>query len=147
MIPLKEPEAAARVMAPKVQGTLALQEALAGEPLDFFVLCSSVAALLGGFGQVDYCGANAFLDAYARWAGAPSSGRLVSVNWDAWREVGMAVNTPVTGVLQTGPRRSSSRSASRRPRASTPSRGSSAPGCRRWPSSRWTCGRGSRSRS
>jgi len=100
VIPLKEPEAAARVMAPKVQGTLALQEALAGEPLDFFVLCSSVAALLGGFGQVDYCGANAFLDAYARWAGAPSCGRLVSVNWDAWREVGMAVNTPVSGVLQ-----------------------------------------------
>jgi acyl carrier protein len=25
---------------------------------------------------------------------------VVSINWDAWREVGMAVNTPVTGVLQ-----------------------------------------------
>ena len=100
VIPLKEAEAAARVMAPKVQGTVALEEALAGEPLDFFVLCSSIAALLGGFGQVDYCGANAFLDAYARWAGAPPRGRRVSINWDAWREVGMAVNTPVTGVLQ-----------------------------------------------
>lgn len=100
MIPFKEPEAAARVMAPKVQGTLALQEALAGEPLDFLVLCSSIASLLGGFGQVDYCGANAFLDAYARWAGAPACGRIVSVNWDAWREVGMAVNTPVSGALQ-----------------------------------------------
>jgi acyl transferase domain-containing protein/acyl carrier protein len=100
VIPLKEAEAAARVMAPKLQGTVALEEALAGEPLDFFVLCSSIAALLGGFGQVDYCGANAFLDAYARWAGAPLRGRRVSINWDAWREVGMAVNTPVTGVLQ-----------------------------------------------
>ncbi len=100
VIPLKDPETVARVMAPKVQGTLALQEALAGEPLDFLVLCSSAAALQGGFGQVDYTGANAFLDAYARWAATPFPGRVVSVNWDAWREVGMAVNTPVTGVLQ-----------------------------------------------
>jgi acyl carrier protein len=45
-------------------------------------------------------GANAFLDAYARWAEGPFAGRVVAVNWDAWREVGMAVNTPVTGALQ-----------------------------------------------
>ena len=100
VIPLKDPETVARVLAPKLQGTAALQEALAGEPLDFLVLCSSTAALLGGFGQVDYTGANAFLDAYARWARNPLPGRVVSVNWDAWREVGMAVNTPVTGALQ-----------------------------------------------
>jgi acyl carrier protein len=100
VIPLKDSQAAARVMAPKVQGTLALEAALREEPLDFVFLCSSVAALLGGFGQVDYCGANAFLDAYARWAQGPWPGRVVSANWDAWREVGMAVNTPVSGVLQ-----------------------------------------------
>jgi acyl carrier protein len=100
VIALKDAATVARVMAPKVQGTLALQEALAGEPLQFFALCSSVAALVGGLGQVDYTGANAFLDAYARWAENPFAGRVVSVNWDAWREVGMAVNTPVTGALQ-----------------------------------------------
>ncbi len=100
VIPLKDPETAARVLAPKVQGTLALEAALVGEPLEFFVLCSSIAALVGGFGQVDYTGANAFLDAYARWTAGPLAGRVTSVNWDAWRDVGMAVNTPVTGSLQ-----------------------------------------------
>jgi phthiocerol/phenolphthiocerol synthesis type-I polyketide synthase E len=99
IIPLKEREAAARVMAPKVRGTLALHRALAGEPLDFFVLCSSIAALQGGFGQIDYCAANAFQDAFAHRAAA-SATRVVAVNWDAWREVGMAVNTPVSGPLQ-----------------------------------------------
>jgi acyl transferase domain-containing protein/acyl carrier protein len=99
IIQLKEAEVVARVMAPKVQGTLELDEALAKEPLDFLLLCSSSTAVLGGVGQVDYCGANAFLDAFARCA--RSRGRpVISVNWDAWKEVGMAVNTPVSGALQ-----------------------------------------------
>jgi acyl transferase domain-containing protein len=101
VIPLKDAQAVSRVMAPKVQGTLAVEAALRDEPLDFVLLCSSTSALFGGYGQIDYCGANAFLDAYARWPGSPWAGRVVSVNWDAWRDVGMAVNTPVSGALQT----------------------------------------------
>ncbi len=41
VIQLKTAEAAARVLAPKLQGTRALAAALAGEPLDVLVLCSS----------------------------------------------------------------------------------------------------------
>jgi acyl transferase domain-containing protein/acyl carrier protein len=100
IIPLKEPEAAARVMAPKVVGTLLLDDVLKDEPLDFMLLCSSVAALVGGVGQIDYCGANAFLDAYAHASRSRRGFPVLSVNWDAWREVGMAVNTPVSGALQ-----------------------------------------------
>jgi NAD(P)-dependent dehydrogenase (short-subunit alcohol dehydrogenase family) len=100
IIQLKEPEVAARVMAPKVQGTLVLQAVLKDDPLDFLLLCSSTTALLGGFGQIDYCGANAFLDAFAHWARVASGPPTVSVNWDAWRDVGMAVNTFVSGALQ-----------------------------------------------
>jgi acyl transferase domain-containing protein len=98
IVQLKEPETAARVMAPKLEGTAVLAAVLWEEPLDFFVLCSSTAALLGGFGQVDYCAANCFLDAfsgYARARGLP----VQSINWDAWKDVGMAVNTPVSGTL------------------------------------------------
>jgi acyl carrier protein len=87
-------------MAPKLQGTVVLGEVLKDEPLDFRVLCSSTAALLGGFGQVDYCAANAFLDAYAHSARGASGPPTFSVNWDTWREIGMAVNTPVSGAMQ-----------------------------------------------
>ncbi|PYQ38222.1 MAG: hypothetical protein DMF77_24650, partial [Acidobacteria bacterium] len=100
IIQLKDPDVAARVMAPKVQGTIVLDEVLKEEPLDFRVLCSSTAALIGGFGQVDYCAANAFLDAYAHSARGAAGPPTFSVNWDTWREVGMAVNTPVSGSLQ-----------------------------------------------
>jgi phthiocerol/phenolphthiocerol synthesis type-I polyketide synthase E len=94
LVALKTREAAARVLAPKVSGTLAIHRAFASEPLDFFVVCSSLAALAGGVGQVDYCAANAFLDAWAtaaRAAGSPAT----SINWDAWQSVGMAVNTSI----------------------------------------------------
>jgi acyl carrier protein len=92
IIALKTREAAERVLAPKVLGTLALERALSGLTLDFFVVCSSLAALAGGAGQVDYCAANAFLDAWAaarRAAGQPT----IAIDWDAWQQVGMAVNT------------------------------------------------------
>ena len=91
LMQLKSPAAAARVLAPKVQGTLALHEALADRPLDFLVLFSSiVAAVGGGPGQVDYCAANAFLDAFAR-RHENDHGRTVSIGWgewewDAWQE-------------------------------------------------------------
>jgi phthiocerol/phenolphthiocerol synthesis type-I polyketide synthase E len=84
---------AAEVLAPKVRGARALEAALAGAELDFLVLCSSTIAVLGSFGQVDYCAANCFLDAFARDYAARHGVRTVAINWGAWGEVGMAVNT------------------------------------------------------
>ncbi|MEY4577090.1 MAG: hypothetical protein RL701_1793, partial [Pseudomonadota bacterium] len=91
---LKTPGAMRRVLAPKVQGTLLL-DALIHEDLDFFVLFSSVASVLGLPGQVDYTAASAFMDAFAkvrteRTHHAGHKGRTLVVNWNAWREVGMA---------------------------------------------------------
>lgn len=88
----------AAVLAPKVQGTLALDRVFGGEALDFFVVMSSLTAQLGEFGQTDYAAANAFLDAYAtarRHAGAP----MMSIAWDAWRDTGMAARFAATGAL------------------------------------------------
>jgi acyl transferase domain-containing protein len=100
IIQLKAPEAADRVLEAKLQGTLALWDLLGGENLDVLFLCSSITAVTGGPGQVDYCGANAFLDAFARSRGSAASGpRVVSVNWDAWQEVGMAATTVVPAAL------------------------------------------------
>ncbi|MCA1613889.1 MAG: SDR family NAD(P)-dependent oxidoreductase, partial [Acidobacteria bacterium] len=102
MLQLKSPEQAAAVLAPKVKGALVLEELLRGVPLDFVVLCSSVTSLLPGFGQVDYCAANAFLDAFAYSQAARGGPFTVSINWGTWQEVGMAANARQTA----GPRAS-----------------------------------------
>ncbi|MFL6110922.1 MAG: SDR family NAD(P)-dependent oxidoreductase [Catenulispora sp.] len=90
---LKRPADAQRVLAPKVLGTLVLDAVTRDLGLDFMLLCSSTIAVSGGLGQVDYCAANAFLDAFSRFRNAAGDGHTVSVNWDAWQEVGMAVKT------------------------------------------------------
>jgi acyl transferase domain-containing protein/acyl carrier protein len=90
MIQLKTPEVAESVFASKVTGTLVLNEVLKPIDLDFMVLCSSLTSIVGGFGQADYCAANAFLDAFAR-----TNRQTIAINWDAWQQVGMAVNTEV----------------------------------------------------
>jgi acyl transferase domain-containing protein/thioesterase domain-containing protein len=82
----KTAASAARVLAPKVRGTLVLEEALGGEALDCLVLFSSISSILPPAGQVDYAAANAFLDAFALSRG----GAAVAVNWGAWSEAGMA---------------------------------------------------------
>src|SRR6185295_5702776 len=98
VIQVKTRAAAEAVLAPKVRGALALDEVFRGRPLDFFVLFSSVTAVLAQPGQVDYVAANAFLDAFAQERAARGEPAL-SIGWDAWREVGMAVDTEVPAEL------------------------------------------------
>ncbi len=91
VIQLKTPEMVARTFSPKVDGTYVLDSLLKEEHLDFFVLCSSLASELGGAGQVDYCAANAFQDSYAQFKARQNGTRVVSIGWDKWEDVGMAV--------------------------------------------------------
>jgi malonyl CoA-acyl carrier protein transacylase/acyl carrier protein len=91
LIQLKAPEVAARVLAPKVKGTLVLEAVLQDLHLDFVVLCSSLYSVIGGIGQVDYCAANSFLDSFAFYHTAKNGIQTISINWDGWQEVGMAV--------------------------------------------------------
>lgn len=98
IIELKTREAANAILAPKVRGTRVLEEVLAREPLDFFALCSSLTATLPSAGQLDYTAANAFQDVFAQSrAGGPSP--TVSIEWDAWKETGMAVDTAVPAAM------------------------------------------------
>jgi acyl transferase domain-containing protein/acyl carrier protein len=101
MIQRKTLEEAERILAPKVKGTLVLHELFKNTQLDFLVICSSLSSILGGFGQVDYAGANAFLDTFAHWNYSKNGTFTISINWDTWQEVGMAVNTAVPLKLQS----------------------------------------------
>ena len=56
-----------RVMAPKVQGAWILHQLTKEADLDFFILLSSVASLLGIPGQANHSAANAFLDGLAHY--------------------------------------------------------------------------------
>ncbi len=84
----------ATVFAPKVDGTWHLHQLTLGQPLDFFVMFSSVASLIGSSGQSNHAAANAFMDALAyhrRAQGLPA----LSINWGAWSEIGAAVDYDV----------------------------------------------------
>jgi NAD(P)-dependent dehydrogenase (short-subunit alcohol dehydrogenase family)/acyl carrier protein len=85
LIQLKTPEMVTNVLSPKVKGALVLAEALKDMPLDFFCLFSSLTSLTGGFGQVDYCAANAFLDALAHYNTSRGATPTVSINWGSWQ--------------------------------------------------------------
>ncbi|SAI07982.1 polyketide synthase [Bordetella ansorpii] len=96
--------AMAGVLAPKIAGTRALLDALAGQPLDFVLLCSSLASVAGGLGMGAYAAANAYLDGAAAQATRHCDYPVLSVNWDAWRGLGMAAGMEMPdGVGLEGP--------------------------------------------
>jgi len=78
-----------RVMAPKVQGGWNLHRQTRHWPLDYFVLFSSAAALLGSSGQSNHAAGNAFLDALAHYRRSQGLAGL-SINWGGWSEIGEA---------------------------------------------------------
>jgi len=78
------------VMPPKVDGAWNLHRLTLDEPLDYFVLFSSAASLIGSPGQGNYAAANAFMDMlayYRRQQGYPA----LCINWGRWGEVGQAM--------------------------------------------------------
>ncbi|EAU62811.1 oxidoreductase, short chain dehydrogenase/reductase family [Stigmatella aurantiaca DW4/3-1] len=97
---LRTREATEEILRPKVHGARVLDRLLNGTPLDFFLLCSSLTAVAGDFGQVDHCAANAFLDAFAQKRAAEGARHIMSLGWDTWREVGQAVTTALPAGLE-----------------------------------------------
>ncbi|MGZ9164527.1 MAG: SDR family NAD(P)-dependent oxidoreductase, partial [Anaerolineales bacterium] len=77
------------VMRPKMLGAMHQDTLTRHQPLDFFVLFSAGASLLGSRGQVNYSAANAFLDGFAHYRRAHGLPAL-SINWGGWSQVGMA---------------------------------------------------------
>ncbi|HEX4320425.1 MAG TPA: SDR family NAD(P)-dependent oxidoreductase [Acidobacteriaceae bacterium] len=84
----QSPASLAAVLRPKLQGAWNLHLLTRDLDLDFFVLFSSAAALLGSPGQSNYAVANATLDALAAYRhtmGLPA----LSIQWGPWHSDGM----------------------------------------------------------
>lgn len=101
----KTTEDVADVLAPKIYGSLYLDEITQSEPLDFFVLFSSIASVFGSVGQCDYAYANHFMDEFALHrealhAGQKRQGKTVSINWPLWAEGGMNIDASSRELLE-----------------------------------------------
>ncbi|HEY8480172.1 MAG TPA: SDR family NAD(P)-dependent oxidoreductase [Spirillospora sp.] len=91
-----------RTWRAKVEGARRLSEATWDLDLDWFVVHSSAAALLGSPGQAAYAAANAAADAlmaYRRARGRPGT----TVGWGTWSRVGGATGRAVAAIDPIGP--------------------------------------------
>lgn len=94
----------ARILAPKVVGTLNLDAAIRDEPIDFLMLFSSISGAIGDVGLADYAYANAFLDHFAHYRNelrrqGHRHGRTLAVNWPAWKDGGMQLPAETRELL------------------------------------------------
>ncbi|UAA37463.1 SDR family NAD(P)-dependent oxidoreductase [Paraneptunicella aestuarii] len=93
----KTSEDFAKVMSPKVTGTVNLDLATQDLDIDFIVLFSALAGAMGNWGQSDYATANNFMDHYAalrnKWASeGKRSGHTLAIDWPLWNDGGMKVD-------------------------------------------------------
>ncbi|MER7754872.1 amino acid adenylation domain-containing protein [Kitasatospora sp. NPDC097643] len=94
-------DAAATSQAAKLGGALLVERLIEQYAPALAVYCSSMSALLGGVGQLDYAAANGLLDGFAHHrpggtgTGPQATARL-GIDWDVWRETGMATRVPST---------------------------------------------------
>ncbi|MBF6227153.1 KR domain-containing protein [Nocardia abscessus] len=95
--------AIATVLEPKLAGTAVLADVLAADRPDFFVLFSSVSAVLPGLavGLSDYAMANAHLDRFAEAQHAAGRPWFRSINWPSFRDTGFGEVTS-TAYRSTG---------------------------------------------
>ncbi|QFU93675.1 beta-ketoacyl synthase N-terminal-like domain-containing protein [Amycolatopsis sp. YIM 10] len=77
---------------PKAHGAWRLHEATMDHDLDWWLVYSSAASLLGSPGQAAYATANAWMDSLVEWRranGLPAT----TINWGAWGDIGAAAGT------------------------------------------------------
>ncbi len=99
IIALRDSRSESVVLDSKMKGAWVLDQLFGNDGPDLFVLFSSVSSVLGLPGQADYTAANAYLDALATARRGRARGRSLSINWSAWREVGMLA--PKVAALPT----------------------------------------------
>ncbi len=89
LIANKDEKAFRQVLLPKVNGTWVLDRLTKDDPLDFYIMFSSIITITGSAGQGDYTAANSYLDAFADYRkryGRPA----LTINWAGWEKTGMS---------------------------------------------------------
>lgn len=85
-----------RIIAPKIVGTYNLDQATRQQPLDFFVMFSSIATIFSSSDLADYTAGNLYMDSYCQYRATMCSGNSITVNWATWLETGMSVSNNFT---------------------------------------------------
>ena len=85
-----------REFGPKVRGLHALEEALAGQPVEFCFVQSSLASVLGAAGYVAYTAAHLYMDGFVAARRGDSPVTWIAAGWDNW-------TTAREGATEVGP--------------------------------------------
>jgi acyl transferase domain-containing protein/NADPH:quinone reductase-like Zn-dependent oxidoreductase/NAD(P)-dependent dehydrogenase (short-subunit alcohol dehydrogenase family)/acyl carrier protein len=93
-------ESIQRVLSPKIAGCILLHQLTQNRSLDFFVLFSSISALIGNPGQGSYAAANSFLDSFCHYRQSLQLPAL-TINWGALSVGVLARNSQVAKHLES----------------------------------------------
>ena len=99
-------EEAREIVSAKILGTTRLDEATRADPLDFFVLFSSLASVTGPVGASDYAYANRYTDLFAAYRNSLASrglrrGSTLTMSWPMWSDGGMPLPRQVLNHLRS----------------------------------------------
>jgi acyl carrier protein len=89
-----------RVLESKVRGTQVLDVLFREMALNFLVLFSSLSSIAPVFGQVAYCAASNFLDAFTHYRSTQHQTFTTCINWSVWQGEGMAYDAGTSSVLK-----------------------------------------------
>ncbi|NKY46296.1 type I polyketide synthase [Nocardia cerradoensis] len=89
------------VLRPKALGAWNVHRAVAGDPVEYFVMYSSTATVLPSGGQLNYAAANAFLDGLAHYRRAQGLA-ATAVAWGPFRDTGLAARSTATEEYLAG---------------------------------------------
>ncbi|WNZ53853.1 amino acid adenylation domain-containing protein (plasmid) [Microbulbifer sp. MKSA007] len=100
LISFRDPANAHKKMRSKYEGSIFVEHFIERFQPARAIYCSSVSAVLGGAGQLDYASSNALMDSFAHFRNpaAPHTVRT-SINWEIWNESGMAVSAELRDEL------------------------------------------------
>jgi len=87
------------VIRPKIRGAWLLHHYTKSMPLDFFVMYSSTASLLGPPTQSNHAAANAYLDSLAMLRHQQGLA-ATTINWGPWGETGSVINHGIGDTLK-----------------------------------------------